>query len=40
MATTVEQISIDDVGNQRREVTGGEEMLHRPEEAEQDTRAG
>ena len=40
MATMAEQISIDGDGNQWREVAGGEEMIRRPEEAEQDTRAG
>ena len=35
-----EQISVDGDGNQRWEVAGGEETIQRPEEAEQDTRAG
>ena len=39
-AITAEQISVDGDGNQWREVAGGEEMIRRPEEAEQDTRAG
>ena len=38
MATTAEQNSVDSDGNQRREVVGGEKMIRRPEEAEQDTR--
>ena len=33
-----EQISVDGDGNRRREVAGGEEMIQRPEGAEQDTR--
>ena len=37
-ATTTEQISVNGDGNQWREVAGGEEMIRRPEEAEQDTR--
>ena len=40
MAATVEQKSVDGDGNQRQEVAGGEETIRRPEEAEQDTRAG
>ena len=40
MAATAEQISIDSDGNQQREITGSEKMIRRPEEAEQDTRAG
>ena len=39
-ATTAEQISLDGDGNQWREVAGSEETIRRPEEAEQDTRAG
>ena len=35
-----EQISVDDDGNQRQEVAGGEETIRRPGEAEQDARAG
>ena len=35
-----EQNFVDGDGDQRREVAGGEEMIRRPEEAEQDTRAG
>ena len=38
MAATKGQNSIDGDGNQRREVAGGEEMIRRPEEAEQDMR--
>ena len=33
-ATTAEQIVVDDGGDQRREVTGGEKTIRRPEEAE------
>ena len=35
---TAEQNSVDGDGNQRREVSGDEETIRRPEEAEQDTR--
>ena len=33
-AATAEQIAIDDGGDQRREVAGGEKTIRRPEEAE------
>ena len=36
----VEQISVDGVGNQQREVASSEETIRRLEEAEQDTRVG
>ena len=39
-AAKAEQIAIDGGRDQRREVAGGEETIRRPEEAEQDTRAG
>ena len=37
-AATAEQIAVDGGGDQRREVTGGERTIRRPEEAEQVTR--
>ena len=40
MAATAGQIAVDGDGNQWREVAGGKETIRRPEEAEQDTRAG
>ena len=39
-AATEGQKSVDGDENQRREVAGGEETIRRPEEVEQDTRAG
>ena len=36
-AETAEQIAVDGGGDQRREVTGGERTIRRPEEAEQVT---
>ena len=37
-AATAEQIVVDGVRDQRREVAGGEKTIRRPEEAEQVTR--
>ena len=38
MAATAVEISVDGVGDERREVAGNERTIRRPEEAEQVTR--